>query len=190
MDVGQAKLKRSKRGSVQAAKNIENDEENDAETVHASSLAEPRLPKRPLEVPPAQTNQVIDLTMPLTEEQLAIVVANNSSIQMKTVRAYSGDRYFEFVWSNGTKRRPDEFVKTMRETGFVLANPVQDAATFEQEMLKKTVNMCGTAAEDYDKQALVRMLHLIYTDDDVQSKRSELPSIRMKSGISAAKSWE
>ena len=38
--------------------------------------------------------------------------------------------------------------------------------------------MC-TAAGAYDKQALVRMLSFIYTDDDVQSKRSELPSIRM-----------
>ena len=58
---------------MQAAKNIENEEENDAEAglaapgSQASSLAEPKLPKRSLEVPLAQTNQVIDLTKLLTE---------------------------------------------------------------------------------------------------------------------------
>ena len=87
---------------------------------------------------------------------------------MKTVRAYSGDRFFEFVVGNGRKPRPDEFVKTMRETGFVLAKPVQNAATLEQEMLTKAINMCKTAAGEYDKQALVRMLRLIYNTDDVR----------------------
>ena len=98
---------------------------------------------------------------------------------MKTVRAYSGDRYFEFVKRNGSKPRPDEFVKTMRETGFVLAKPVQNAATLEQEMLTKAINMCKTAAGEYDKQALVRMLGFIYNTDDVNRRRSDLPSIRM-----------